>query len=82
MSAKDPSPQLVAACLLEGCRPVPVDAVVCGRCEGCGFGFKMMYTGKGRCGNWESKRYGHRCEILECCTDWKPRETVGEDERK
>ena len=30
-----PSPQLVARCLLEGCRPVPVDAVVCGRCETC-----------------------------------------------
>ncbi len=27
--------QLVAACLIEGCKPVPVDAVVVGRCSKC-----------------------------------------------
>jgi hypothetical protein len=81
MTAREPSPQLVFACLLEGCKPVPVDAVVCGRCETCGFDEPAPETDRTIerwCGQWLRKRT--RPKPTDGCTDWKPRETVGEEE--
>ena len=72
MSSREPSAQFVAACLLEGCKPVPVDAVVVGRCEGC--------SDQAQCDLYPL--LDTACQKTFGCTHWKPRETVSEDERK
>ena len=69
MSRLHPFPQLVAACALEGCKPVPVDAVVVGRCEGC--------SDQAQCDLFPLLE--KECQKTFGCTHWKPRETVGED---